>query len=59
MLQPMAAAVAACPCAVAVGEQQRELVRGVERGQRVLEVDHSDVAGVGVGLAALSPTGVA
>lgn len=31
--------------AVAVGEQQRELVRGVERGEGFLEVDHSDVAG--------------
>ncbi|WP_348263195.1 hypothetical protein P8935_01245 [Telmatobacter sp. DSM 110680] len=43
---------------VAIGEHQGVLVRGVQRGERALKVDHSYVAGVGVGLAALSPTGV-
>ena len=43
--------------AVAVGEDEGELVRGVQRGEGLLEIDHSDVAGVGVGLAAFAPPG--
>jgi hypothetical protein len=43
--------------AVAVGEDERGLLRGVERGECALKVDDSHVAGVGVGLAAFSPCG--
>lgn len=45
--------------AVAVGEDQHGLVRGVELRQCALEVEDADLAGVGFALAAFAPSGVA
>jgi hypothetical protein len=44
--------------AVAVGEEQGLLVRGIEVRQGALEVDYADVAAVGFALAAFAPSGV-
>ncbi len=39
-----------------VGEHQRVLARGVQRGEGFLKVNGAHVAGVGFGLPALSPS---
>lgn len=44
--------------AVALGEDKCGLMRGVQRGEGFLEVEHSHVVRVGVGFAAFSPADV-
>ena len=45
--------------AVAIGEDQHGLVRGIELREGAFKVEDADLAGVGFALAAFAPSGVA